>query len=58
IFSRFPLQNKDILESWILFVGRTNWQPTNTSRICSLHFDNDDYYRSNDRLFLKPGVLP
>ncbi|XP_039310360.1 THAP domain-containing protein 1-like isoform X2 [Solenopsis invicta] len=54
---RFP-RNKDILDSWISFVGRTNWQPTNTSRICSLHFNNDDYYRWNDRLFLKPGVLP
>lgn len=54
---RFPLQSKDILE-WVSFVGRTNWQPTSSSRICSLHFNSDDYYCSNDRLFLYPGVLP
>jgi len=58
MFSRFPLENKNILASWTSFVGRTNWQPTATSRICSLHFNNDDYYQASNRLILKPGVLP
>ena len=39
---RFPAHPR-WREVWAKAVPRTNWQPKKHSRICSLHFDDDDY---------------
>ncbi len=44
-FFRFPARNKEQRELWIKAVNRVDvngkpWQPSQYSRICSLHFVN------------------
>lgn len=39
--------------------GKNKLATDTRSRICSLHFNSDDYYQSpSNRLFLKSGVFP
>jgi len=67
---RFP---KDLAQRkrWCEAIPRADWQPTDFSRICSLHFDNSDYFtehqdsnkhRQKDsalkRRRLKPDAIP
>ena len=37
-FYRFPKGPEERRRRWILAVKRENWQPTEHSRICSVHF--------------------
>ncbi len=41
-FFRFPLQDKYLLQKWVSALKRADWNPTKWSRICSLHFSEDD----------------
>ena len=43
---RFPFDQKhvQILEKWIEFVNIPSFKPSKTSRICSLHFLDSDYF--------------
>ncbi|XP_044744878.1 uncharacterized protein LOC123306795 [Coccinella septempunctata] len=42
-FHTFPFKRPDILKLWITAVGRENWYPSMTSKICEDHFLPSDY---------------
>ena len=66
---RFPKDPK-IREVWRKAIPRQNWEPTDSSIVCSLHFNDSDYiterqdnnqYRSQGPLKLrrlKPDAIP
>ena len=75
-FFRFPLRNKKLLERWLIVMRRNSseekkskrWQPTESSRICSVHFSEDCFTQDLKalrslswpikRLTLKPDAVP
>ncbi|XP_060880446.1 uncharacterized protein LOC132952235 isoform X2 [Metopolophium dirhodum] len=58
LFFKFPMQNKNMLKKWVDSIGLTNWQPTDTDRICSDHFENDDVLMTNDIYGLNNDAVP
>ncbi|XP_008185298.1 uncharacterized protein LOC100167907 isoform X2 [Acyrthosiphon pisum] len=58
LFFKFPLENKNMLKKWVDSIGLTNWQPTDTDRICSDHFENDDVVMTNDIYGLNNDAIP
>ena len=69
----FPLENsrnnsKVLLEKWISRLNRKDFIPTKNSRICSLHFKNEDYIPESENVDrfgrklkkrrLKPNAAP
>ncbi len=40
---RFPLKNEELLKLWLKNLSRANFRPTEYSRLCSLHFSEDDF---------------
>jgi len=48
-FPKFPM----LREAWAKAIPRANWEPKKHSKICSLHFDPDDYtdLRSDRNIF-------
>lgn len=42
-FHRFPLHNAIQLDKWLEALQRIEFAPSKNSRLCSLHFDNDDF---------------
>lgn len=70
---RFPLNDTAILQQWLNRIPLENFQPKQHSRLCSLHFNDSDFYvesidsnttrkrRRTDELkrpFLKPDAIP
>ena len=46
-------------QKWIEFVKKhPEWQPKSTSRLCSLHFRDSEYYITNGNKRLKPSAIP
>lgn len=45
----FPLGNEARLQQWMVNVWRQNWKPNATSRLCSLHFEDDCFSRDPKR---------
>ena len=46
-------------QKWIEFVNEhPGWQPKATSRLCSLHFRDSEYYIVNGNKRLKPSAIP
>ena len=49
-------------QQWIDFVNRSYypslWQPKISSRLCSLHFRDSEYYVVNGNRRLKPNAIP
>ena len=39
-FHRFPHKNQQLLKKWIQAIARENWQPTQYSYICGVHFED------------------
>ncbi|GLV46479.1 hypothetical protein CBL_20809 [Carabus blaptoides fortunei] len=61
-FHSFP-KDPERRAQWITAVRRENWQPSNISRICSVHFKEDDFDKtslSSIRLrdFAVPSIFP
>ncbi|KAL1489671.1 hypothetical protein ABEB36_013613 [Hypothenemus hampei] len=59
-FFRFPLKDKIRMQHWVCAVGKKNWTPTISSRICSLHFP-DNFFIINlgyKRTQLKSDAVP
>ncbi|CAB4058661.1 unnamed protein product [Lepeophtheirus salmonis] len=56
-FHRFP---KEVNErnKWRIAVRRKGWKPTDSSRICSIHFKDEDYIEGLQRRVLTPGAIP
>jgi len=47
-----------MLEKWVDSIGLPNWQPTDTDRICSDHFENDDVLMTNNIYVLNNNAIP
>lgn len=48
-FHSFPLKNPDLLRKWMVAVRTKTFSPTKYSRLCSLHFQPDDFiHESSD----------
>ncbi|XP_077258378.1 uncharacterized protein LOC143895245 isoform X2 [Temnothorax americanus] len=59
-FFRFPLNNENLLNRWIAVVGKADWKPKKTSRICSLHFSEKDIIRGMGYkyFYLRENAVP
>lgn len=59
-FFGFPLNDENCLDKWIVAVGKPNWKPKKTSRICSLHFSESDIIQSMGyhRFNLRKNAVP
>ncbi|XP_077549557.1 uncharacterized protein LOC144162788 [Haemaphysalis longicornis] len=59
---RFPLGKKagERLRAWLQLVGRDDFKPTPSSRICEDHFEADQYegHRADGRKLLKWNAVP
>jgi len=49
-----------LLQTWIQATNRKNWAPTESSRICELHFKSVDFVDNpkSKRKLLKVDVIP
>ncbi|CAB3247114.1 unnamed protein product [Arctia plantaginis] len=56
-FHRFP-KDPDIKEKWMNITGRQDWFPTENSRICSVHFTEDDFDVTAKRRNLRKSSIP
>lgn len=59
-FFRFPLNNKELNDQWVIQLGRKDFVPNVSSRLCSDHFEEEcfAYQPFTNRRQLKPGSLP
>ncbi|XP_029686014.1 zinc finger protein 37 homolog isoform X1 [Takifugu rubripes] len=58
-FFRFPLRDADRLKQWLRNVKRVNWIPSDASRLCSMHFvDNDFCMNEGGQRRLKHTAVP
>jgi hypothetical protein len=55
---RFP-KKPELRKIWINAIPRKDWQPTESSRVCSLHFDDLDFFieRQDSNVHRKTGEL-
>ena len=50
-FHSFPLNDKENLQAWLKRIARIDFTPTKYSRLCSLHFKDEDFIlHSTDQL--------
>ncbi|GAB6025313.1 hypothetical protein CHUAL_010728 [Chamberlinius hualienensis] len=57
-FHTFP-RNAEILKKWIQAIRRKNWTPTQSSRLCSIHFRPEDIDRTSLCVVrLRENVIP
>ncbi|XP_024215412.1 THAP domain-containing protein 1 isoform X7 [Halyomorpha halys] len=54
---RFPSDEKE-KKKWILAVNRNNWKPSKRSYLCSRHFTQDCFDRSEFYVKLNKGAFP
>ncbi|XP_073797186.1 THAP domain-containing protein isoform X1 [Danio rerio] len=58
-FHRFPLDDKDRLQKWLLNLRRDNFQPSPSARICSQHFEDGCFFTNNHgKLCLSKSAVP
>ena len=58
IFFRFS-SDEDLRKKWISKINRTDWNPTKYTKICSCHFNNEDFTLTKKGLKrLCKGVIP
>lgn len=58
---RFPIGNPVLLKKWILATKRKDFTPKKHTRLCSKHFNEDDFYREwphSQRRVLKCDAVP
>uniref|UniRef100_A0A0K2T0U2 THAP domaincontaining protein 6like [Takifugu rubripes] n=1 Tax=Lepeophtheirus salmonis TaxID=72036 RepID=A0A0K2T0U2_LEPSM len=56
-FHRFPKEVNE-RKKWRIAICRKGWKPTDSSRICSIHFKDEDYIEGLQRRVLTPGAIP
>jgi len=56
-YHRFPTVDPDLCRSWTTFC-KIEGLTSATSRVCSLHFTNDDFYNNNNGRRLRSKVVP
>ncbi|KAM8845304.1 uncharacterized protein AB9W97_000515 [Spinachia spinachia] len=58
-FFRFPFGDNARLNQWLLNVRRRNWIPSKSSRLCSTHFKEDQFFVDNEgKRRLKETAVP
>ncbi|XP_031726724.1 THAP domain-containing protein 5-like isoform X2 [Anarrhichthys ocellatus] len=58
-FFRFPLGDNARLKQWLLNVRRRNWIPSKSSRLCSTHFKDDQFFIDKEgKRRLKDTAVP
>ncbi|XP_074548658.1 uncharacterized protein LOC141806867 [Halichoeres trimaculatus] len=57
-FHKFPLHNTALLSLWLKAVGRSNWHPRLWSSVCSVHFTEDCFDRSGEKVTIRPDSVP
>lgn len=60
LFCSFPLKNKELLQAWNIAIGREDFTPTTSSKVCSIHFRENDYLVRPGAYVkrLKPDAIP
>ncbi|XP_060855698.1 uncharacterized protein LOC132933424 [Metopolophium dirhodum] len=64
VIERFPIKNEELTQLWVNAIRRKNFNPTQWSRTCSVHFTENDFMirPDADRPLLKindvPSVFP
>ena len=59
-FFKFP-DNEDLRKKWTVAVSsgrRDNFEPNETSALCSIHFELSDFSEIGQRLVLRPEAVP
>ena len=51
-FHRFP-RNEARKSDWLVRIGREDFKPSVVSRVCSVHFSEDSFDRTGERVNLK-----
>lgn len=62
-FFRLPYGNKDLLQKWLDAISKDEDRDIRfhrATKVCSRHFEEDDYYRGyvNGKRYLKDGIVP
>ncbi|XP_045918525.1 uncharacterized protein LOC123978922 [Micropterus dolomieu] len=57
-FHKFPLHNTAQRAQWLKAVGRPSWHPRLRSSVCSIHFTEDCFDRSGEKVTLRPDAVP
>ncbi|CAI6365948.1 unnamed protein product [Macrosiphum euphorbiae] len=59
-FHKFPLKEKERLQKWVHAVRRKDFKPTSSSTLCSLHFNENDFYSAvvSGKQMLKKSAVP
>lgn len=56
-FYRFP-KDETVRNVWIAATGRQNWQPTQYTRMCSIHFKADCFQKKQQKIYLAKYSIP
>ncbi|XP_033639035.1 THAP domain-containing protein 1-like [Asterias rubens] len=57
-FHVFPFSQPEILKKWVISMKRDNWSPSKKSVLCSDHFEQSCFDRTEQTTRLKAGVVP
>ncbi|KAL5239163.1 hypothetical protein ACI65C_006573 [Semiaphis heraclei] len=60
LYNSFPIKNEELTQLWVNTIRRENFNPTQWSRICSVHFTENDFMirPGADRPLLKINAVP
>jgi hypothetical protein len=48
-YHRYPIRDRDLFIRWLRLCGRTAFEVTTNSRICQIHFKQDDFMPNTER---------
>ncbi|KAL0829784.1 hypothetical protein ABMA28_003267 [Loxostege sticticalis] len=57
-FHTFPKNDMAVRQLWIQATGRQNWEPTKFTRICSRHFEENCFRKTQNMTFLNAYSVP
>ncbi|XP_063040195.1 uncharacterized protein LOC134435248 [Engraulis encrasicolus] len=57
-FHKFPIYHMDRLHVWVTYAKRDLWSVTQQSFLCSKHFTEDCFDRSEGKVSLQPDAVP
>ncbi|XP_062298593.1 THAP domain-containing protein 5-like [Scomber scombrus] len=55
---RFPFRDQPRLKQWVINIRRKDWTPNMHSRMCSVHFTEDQFYAPLGKRRLKKTAVP
>lgn len=57
-FHSFPLEDPVRLKKWLQAINKESWTPKKEHRVCSIHFQPDDFRSSGKRKRLRKEAIP